>query len=124
MRAMASSPISSGSKPKATPTSKRNSRNSTTSRLLQSCRSAGRLVAAAPVMLWSNLFIPTLREDPAQSETAADRLLQRAGYVRPLASGIYAHLLLSRRCILKIISIVRREMERLGAQEVLLPELT
>jgi prolyl-tRNA synthetase len=74
-------------------------------------------------MLWSQLFIPTLREDPAEAEAVSHRLLLRAGYIRPLAAGIYSHLFLSQRCLLKITAIVREEMDRIGAQEMLLPAL-
>ena len=74
-------------------------------------------------MRWSKLFIPTLREDPAEAEAASHRLLLRAGYIRPLAAGIYSHLLLAQRSLLKITAIVREEMDRIGAQEMLLPAL-
>jgi prolyl-tRNA synthetase len=74
-------------------------------------------------MLWSKLFIPTLREDPAEAETPGHRLLLRAGYIRPLAAGLYIHLFLSQRSLLKITVIVREEMDRIGAQEMLLPAL-
>jgi prolyl-tRNA synthetase len=74
-------------------------------------------------MFWSQLFIPTLRDDPAEAEAASHRLLLRAGYIRPLAAGIYSHLFLSQRALLKITAIVREEMDRIGAQEMLLPAL-
>ncbi len=74
-------------------------------------------------MLWSKLFIPTLREDPAEAEVASHRLLLRAGYVRQLAAGIYSYLYLAQRSLLKIQQIVREEMDAIGAQEVLLPAL-
>ncbi|MGD1069893.1 MAG: proline--tRNA ligase [Bryobacteraceae bacterium] len=74
-------------------------------------------------MLWSKLFIPTLREDPVDAEVASHRLLLRAGYVRQLAAGIYSYLYLAQRSLLKIQQIVREEMDAIGAQEMLLPAL-
>lgn len=74
-------------------------------------------------MYWSKLFIPTLREDPAEAEVASHRLLLRAGYVRQLAAGIYSYLYLAQRSILKITAIVREEMDAIGAQEFYLPAL-
>ena len=74
-------------------------------------------------MLWSHLFIPTLREPPAEAEVVSHQLLLRAGYVRQLASGIYSYLYLAQRAILKITQIVRQEMDAIGAQEFLLPAL-
>lgn len=69
-------------------------------------------------MHWSKLFIPTLREDPADKESVGHRLLLRAGYVRA-----QSHLYLGQRALLKIAAIVREEMERIGAQEMRLPAL-
>lgn len=74
-------------------------------------------------MLWSKLFIPTLREHPAEAEVASHQLLLRAGYVRQLAAGIYSYLFLAQRSLLKIQQIVREEMDAMGAQEMLLPGL-
>jgi len=74
-------------------------------------------------MYWSKLFIPTLRDDPAEAEVASHRLLLRAGYIRQLAAGIYNYLFLAQRSILKITQIVRREMDAIGAQEFYLPAL-
>jgi prolyl-tRNA synthetase len=74
-------------------------------------------------MYWSQLFIPTLRDDPAEAEVASHRLLLRAGYIRQLSAGIYSYLYLAQRSILKITSIVREEMDAIGAQEMLLPAL-
>jgi prolyl-tRNA synthetase len=71
---------------------------------------------------WSQLFIPTLREAPADAEAASHRLLVRAGYVRQLAAGIYSFLFLGQRSMLKITNIVREEMDRIG-QEFHLPAL-
>ena len=74
-------------------------------------------------MRWSRLFIPTLRETPADAEVASHRLLLRAGLVRQLGAGIYSYLPLAQRCLRKIEEIVRQEMSRIGAQEFLLPAL-
>src|SRR5881227_3465170 len=74
-------------------------------------------------MLWSKLFIPTLRENPAEAEVASHQLLLRAGYIRQLSAGIYSYLFLAQRSLLKIQAIVRHEMDAIGAQEVLLPAL-
>ena len=74
-------------------------------------------------MLWSKLFIPTLREDPAEAEVASHRLLLRAGYIRQLSAGIYSYLGLAQRSLNKIQRIVREEMDAIGAQEFLLPAL-
>jgi prolyl-tRNA synthetase len=71
---------------------------------------------------WSQLFIPTLREAPADAEVASHKLLLRAGYIRQLGAGIYSYLPLGNRSINKIIAIVREEMDRIG-QEFLLPAL-
>jgi prolyl-tRNA synthetase len=71
---------------------------------------------------WSKLFIPTLREAPADAEVASHRFLVRSGYIRQLGAGIYSYLFLGQRAINKIIGIVREEMDRIG-QEFLLPAL-
>ena len=71
---------------------------------------------------WSQLFIPTLREAPADAEVASHKLLLRAGYIRQLGAGIYSYLFLGNRSINKISSIVREEMDKIG-QEFLLPAL-
>ncbi|PYY18044.1 MAG: proline--tRNA ligase [Acidobacteria bacterium] len=71
---------------------------------------------------WSQLFIPTLREAPADAEVASHKFLVRAGYVRQLAAGIYSYLFLGQRSVNKVISIVRDEMDKIG-QEFLLPAL-
>ena len=70
-------------------------------------------------MLWSKLFIPTLRETPAEAEVASHQLLLRAGYIRQLSAGIYNYLFLAQRSLLKIQQIVREEMDAIGAQELL-----
>jgi len=71
---------------------------------------------------WSQLFIPTLREAPADAEVASHKLLLRAGYVRQLGAGIYSYLLLGNRSVNKIVAIIREEMDRIG-QEMLLPTI-
>ncbi len=71
---------------------------------------------------WSQLFIPTLREAPADAEVASHKFLVRAGYVRQLAAGIYSYLFLGQRTMLKITKIVREEMDKIG-QEFFLPAL-
>ena len=72
-------------------------------------------------MLFSRLLIPTLKENPAEAEAVSHRLLLRAGMIRKLASGIYNYLPLGLRVLRKVERIVREEMDRAGAQEVLLP---
>jgi prolyl-tRNA synthetase len=74
-------------------------------------------------MRWSQLFIPTLREDPAEAEVVSHRLLLRAGYIRQVSAGIYSYLFLAQRSLNKIVAIVREEMDGIGAQEMLLPAL-
>jgi len=71
---------------------------------------------------WSESFIPTLREAPADAEVASHKFLVRAGYIRQLAAGIYSYLFLGNRSFNKIVAIVRQEMDRIG-QEFYLPVL-
>jgi prolyl-tRNA synthetase len=71
---------------------------------------------------WSQLFIPTLREAPADAEVASHKLLVRAGYIRQLGAGIYSFLFLGNRVTQKIMGIVRDEMDKIG-QEFYLPAL-
>ncbi|HTH42262.1 MAG TPA: proline--tRNA ligase [Terracidiphilus sp.] len=71
---------------------------------------------------WSKLFIPTLREAPADAEVASHKFLLRAGYIRQLGAGIYNYLPLGQRSLNKIIGIVRYEMDRIG-QEFFLPSI-
>ncbi|HTR67902.1 MAG TPA: proline--tRNA ligase [Terriglobales bacterium] len=71
---------------------------------------------------WSQLFIPTLREAPADAEVASHKFLVRAGYIRQLGAGIYSYLFFGQRSFNKIIAIVREEMDRIG-QEFYLPAL-
>lgn len=72
-------------------------------------------------MRYSKILIPTLREDPSEAETASHRLMLRAGMIRKLAAGIYTYLPLGYRIINKMIRIVREEMDKAGAQELLMP---
>jgi prolyl-tRNA synthetase family II len=72
-------------------------------------------------MRWSQLHIPTLREDPADADAASHRLLLRAGFIRQLMAGHYSMLPLGLRVRTKIIDVIREEMNAIGAQEFLLP---
>ena len=71
---------------------------------------------------WSKLFVPTLREAPADAEVASHKFLIRAGYIRQLGAGIYNYLFLGQRSLNKIIGIVREEMDQIG-QEFFLPAI-
>src|ERR1700744_588474 len=71
---------------------------------------------------WSKLFLPTLREAPADAEVASHKFLLRSGYIRQLGAGIYSYLFLGQRSINKIVGIVREEMDKIG-QEFLLPTI-
>ena len=72
-------------------------------------------------MRWSTMHIPTLRDDPADAGAPSHRLLLRAGYIRQLMAGHYSLLPLGQRVRLKVIDIIRQEMNRIGAQEILMP---
>ena len=72
-------------------------------------------------MRWTRTLIPTLKEDPADAEVVSHKLLVRAGMIRQLSRGIYDYLPLALKTIKKIERIVREEMDRAGAQELLLP---
>src|SRR5438132_183337 len=72
-------------------------------------------------MRWSQTFIPTLKEDPTDAEVISHKLLVRAGMIRQVSRGIYDYLPLVLKIIRKIENIVREEMDRAGAQELLLP---
>ena len=74
-------------------------------------------------MRMSKLLMPTLREVPAEAEIASHKLMLRAGMIRKLASGIYSYLPLGLRVERKIEQIVREEMDKAGAQELLMPAL-
>ncbi len=71
---------------------------------------------------WSELFIPTLREAPADAEVASHKFLVRAGYIRQLAAGFYSYLFMGNRSFNKIMNIVRHEMDTIG-QEFFLPAI-
>ena len=75
------------------------------------------------LMRWSQNFIPTLREDPADAEVVSHKLLLRAGLIRQLGAGIYSYLPLAQRVALKVMQILREEMNRIGGQEFYLPAL-
>jgi len=72
---------------------------------------------------WSSLFIPTLRDAPAEAEAASHRLLVRGGFIRQLQSGHYSMLPLGWRVHQKVAEVVRQEMDAIGAQEFLLPAM-
>jgi prolyl-tRNA synthetase len=74
-------------------------------------------------MRWSQMHIPTLREDPADAGAPSHRLLVRAGYIRQLQAGHYSLLPLAARVRAKVIQVIRQEMDRIGAQELLLPTM-
>jgi prolyl-tRNA synthetase len=69
------------------------------------------------------MLIPTVKEAPADAEIPSHKLMLRAGLMRKLASGTYTYLPLGWRCLLKVISIVRDEMNKAGAQEILMPSV-
>jgi prolyl-tRNA synthetase len=72
-------------------------------------------------MRWSKTLIPTLKEDPADAEIISHKLLLRAGFIRQISRGVYDYFPLALRVIRKIEEIVRQEMNRAGAQELLMP---
>jgi prolyl-tRNA synthetase len=72
-------------------------------------------------MRYSRYFVPTLKETPADAETASHRLMLRAGLIRKLTSGIYTYLPAGLRSIKKVENIIREEMNRSGAVELLMP---
>ena len=74
-------------------------------------------------MRYSRLFIPTLKEAPAEAEAVSHRLMVRAGFVRQLAAGLYIYLPLGLRVMEKINRIIREEMNAIGGQEVTMPVL-
>jgi prolyl-tRNA synthetase len=74
-------------------------------------------------MLFSKLFIPTLRDDPSDAEAISHKLLTRAGYVRQLASGLYIFLPLGWKVMQRTRAILKEEMDAIGAQEVSMPVL-
>jgi prolyl-tRNA synthetase len=74
-------------------------------------------------MRFSKLLAPTLRENPAEAEVVSHQLLVRAGYIRRLANGVYNYMPLMWRVLRKVEQIIREEMDRAGAQELLMPIL-
>ena len=74
-------------------------------------------------MRWSQYFIPTLREEPADAEVVSHKLLLRAGLIRQLGAGIYSYLPIAQRSIIKISNIIREEMNAIGGQEFYLPAI-
>src|SRR5580700_6405875 len=74
-------------------------------------------------MLWTQILIPTLKETPADAEITSHKLLLRAGLVRKLTGGLYTFLPLGVRVPRKVERIIREEMNRAGALEVLMPAL-
>ncbi len=74
-------------------------------------------------MRWTSLFIPTLREAPAEAEAVSHQLLVRGGFIRQLQSGHYSMLPLAWKINKKIVKILREEMDLIGAQEVMLPAI-
>lgn len=74
-------------------------------------------------MRWSHAFIPTIKEVPVEAESVSHRLMQRAGLIRRLSSGLYTYLPLCLRVIKKVGNIIRDEMTECGAEELLMPIL-
>jgi prolyl-tRNA synthetase len=76
-----------------------------------------------PAARYSQLFIPTLKEAPADAQVASHKLLVRAGFLRQLGAGIYDYLPLARRTLARIEAVIREEMDAIGGQEFYLPAL-
>src|SRR2546427_10704218 len=74
-------------------------------------------------MRWTQTLIPTLKETPADAEIASHKLLLRAGLIRKLTGGLYTFLPLGLRALRKVEQIIREEMNRAGALELLMPAL-
>ncbi|MEN8189468.1 MAG: proline--tRNA ligase [Thermodesulfobacteriota bacterium] len=72
-------------------------------------------------MRYSQILLPTLKETPAEAEVVSHRLLLRAGYIRKLTAGVYSYLPFGLAALRKVEQIVREEMNRAGAQEILMP---
>src|SRR5215212_5494923 len=72
----------------------------------------------------SKLFLPTLREDPADADAASHRLLVRGGFIRQVGAGVWTYLPLGWRVNQKVVQIIREEMDAIGGQEMLMPVLT
>jgi len=74
-------------------------------------------------MKWTKTFVPTLREAPSDAEIVSHKLLLRAGLIRKLTGGVYTFLPLGLRALHKVEKIIREEMDRAGALEVLMPTM-
>ncbi|MEO0157227.1 MAG: proline--tRNA ligase, partial [candidate division WOR-3 bacterium] len=74
-------------------------------------------------MRWSKAFIHTLKETPSEAETRSHQLLLRGGFIKQIASGVYAFLPLGWRVIKKIYRIIQEEMDKIGGQEIFMPSL-
>src|SRR5260370_29681877 len=72
----------------------------------------------------SQLFIPTLRDDPADAEAVSHKLLVRGGFIRQVSAGLWTYMPLGWRVHRKVEQIIREEMDAIGAQEMLIPVLT
>src|SRR4030095_16304462 len=72
----------------------------------------------------SQLFLPTLREAPAEAEAVSHKLLVRGGYIRQVSAGVWTFLPLGWRVHQKVVQIIREEMDAIGGQEMLMPVLT
>ena len=72
----------------------------------------------------SQLFLPTLREDPAEAEVASHKLLVRGGFIRQVSAGVWTYMPLGWRVHQKVVQIIREEMNGIGGQEMLAPVLT
>src|SRR5260370_1749312 len=72
-------------------------------------------------MRWSQYFVPTLREDPADAEVVSHKLLLRAGIVRQLSAGIYSYLPLGQRIAVRIMQILREKMNGIAGSRLYLP---
>src|SRR5436309_14276590 len=81
------------------------------------------LLEFASFMRWSQYFLYTLREDPADADVISQKLMMRAGMLRKVAAGIYTYLPLGLRSTQKMERIVREEMNRAGAIELLMPTI-
>ncbi|MEI7905061.1 MAG: proline--tRNA ligase [Candidatus Firestonebacteria bacterium] len=75
-------------------------------------------------MKWSQALIPTLKDAPSEAEIASHKLMLRAGYIKKVASGIYTLMPLGLKVLLKVVNIIRAEMNRAGAEELLMPILS
>ena len=72
----------------------------------------------------SQLFLPTLRDAPADAEAVSHKLLVRGGFIRQVSAGVWTFLPLGWRVHQKIVQIIREEMDAIGGQEMLMPVLT